>query len=122
IAKSPSAAQQSHPISNQIVTSRKENPKKCVVRFLYFCAYSQLVWHSRLARWILGRRETLLWGAGGGAALAVILLSCSTTSRTILAPPSIPGAELVGSEVCATRHEQISRDLRAGTDAPRKPK
>ena len=38
-------------------------------------------------------------------ALAVILLSCSTTTRTILAPPSIPGAEFVGSEECATCHD-----------------
>jgi predicted CXXCH cytochrome family protein len=45
------------------------------------------------------------------------LLSCSTTSRTILAPPSIPGAEFVGSEECATCHEQIVRDFRTATHA-----
>ena len=50
-------------------------------------------------------------------ALAVILLSCSTTSRTILAPPSIPGAEFVGSEECATCHEEIVRDFRTATHA-----
>ena len=50
-------------------------------------------------------------------ALAVILLSCSTTNRTILAPPSIPGAEFVGSEECATCHEQIVRDFRTATHA-----
>ena len=49
--------------------------------------------------------------------MAVILLSCSTTSRTILAPPSIPGAEFVGSEECATCHEQIVRDFRTATHA-----
>ena len=82
-----------------------------------FCAYSPFVWRSRLTRWIHGRRESLLWGAGGAVALAVILLSCSTTSRTILAPPSIPGAEFVGSEECATCHEQIVRDFRTATHA-----
>ncbi len=75
------------------------------------------MWHSKLARWILGRRETLLWGAGGAVALAVILLSCSTTNRTILAPPSIPGAEFVGSEECGTCHEAIVRDFRTATHA-----
>ena len=47
----------------------------------------------------------------------MILLSCSTTNRTILAPPSIPGAEFVGSEECATCHEQIVRDFRTATHA-----
>ena len=94
-----------------------KNPKKCVVISFYFCAYSPFVWRSRLTRWIHGRRESLLWGAGGAVALAVILLSCSTTSRTILAPPSIPGAEFVGSEECATCHEQIVRDFRTATHA-----
>ena len=64
-----------------------------------------------------GKREKLLWGVGGTAALAVILLSCSTTNQTILAPPSIPGAEFVGSEQCATCHEEIVRDFRTATHA-----
>jgi predicted CXXCH cytochrome family protein len=75
------------------------------------------VWHSRLTRWIHGKREKVLWGAGGTAALAVILLSCSTTNQTILAPPSIPGAEFVGSEECRTCHEEIVRDFRTATHA-----
>jgi predicted CXXCH cytochrome family protein len=66
---------------------------------------------------VFGTRERLLWGAGGVVALAVILLSCSTTSRTILAPPSIAGAEFVGSEECATCHEKIVRDFRTATHA-----
>ena len=95
----------------------RKNPKKCVVIIFCFCAYSRFVWHSRLTRWIHGKRESLLWGVGGAVALAVILLSCSTTNRTILAPPSIPGAEFVGSEECATCHEQIVRDFRTATHA-----
>ena len=100
--------------SEERVTKR---PKKCVVNFFCFCAYSRFVWGSRLTRWIHGKRESFLWGAGGAVALAVILLSCSTTSRTILAPPSIPGAEFVGSEECATCHEEIVRDFRTATHA-----
>ncbi len=50
-------------------------------------------------------------------ALAVILLSCSTTTRTVLAPPSIPGAEFVGSEKCADCHEEITRDFASATHA-----
>src|SRR4029078_1785353 len=68
-------------------------------------------------RWIQGRRESFLWGVGGAAALALILLSCSTTSRTICAPPSIPGAEFIGSEECATCHDVIVRDFRTATHA-----
>jgi predicted CXXCH cytochrome family protein len=49
----------------------------------------------------------------------LILLSCSSfePSRAILAPPSIPGAEFVGSENCATCHEAIARDFRTATHA-----
>ncbi len=48
--------------------------------------------------------------------MTLILLSCSTTN-TILAPPSIPGAEFVGSEECSTCHEAITRDFRTATHA-----
>src|SRR5438045_5474381 len=79
--------------------------------------HSVSVWHSRLTRWIAGKRGKILWGAGGTVALAVILLSCSTTNRTLLAPPSIPGAEFVGSESCETCHETITRNFRTATHA-----
>jgi predicted CXXCH cytochrome family protein len=75
------------------------------------------VLHARLTRWVHGKREKLWWAVGGGVALTVILLSCSTTNRTILAPPSIPGAEFVGSEECRTCHEEIVRDFRTATHA-----
>jgi predicted CXXCH cytochrome family protein len=70
----------------------------------------------RLTRRIFRKGDNLFWVCGGGAALAVILLSCSTTN-TILAPPSIPGAEFVGSEECATCHESITKDFRTATHA-----
>lgn len=71
---------------------------------------------TRLTRWFCGKYEKLLWGSGGAVALTVILLSCSTTN-TILAPPSIPGAEFVGSEACETCHESITKDFRTATHA-----
>jgi predicted CXXCH cytochrome family protein len=71
---------------------------------------------TRLTQRILRKRDNVFWVCGGGAALAVILLSCSTTN-TILAPPSIPGAEFVGSEECATCHESITKDFRTATHA-----
>lgn len=76
-----------------------------------------LVWRPNLTRWFRGKREKLWWAVGGGVALTLVLLSCSTTDRTILAPPSIPGAEFVGSESCATCHETITRDFRTATHA-----
>ncbi len=78
-----------------------------------------MVWHPRITRWLYGKRERLLWGVGGSAALTVVLLSCSTfeTNRTIVAPPSIPGAEFVGSEACDACHNEITRDFRTATHA-----
>lgn len=71
---------------------------------------------TRLTQRIFRKRGNVFGVCGGGAALAVILLSCSTTN-TILAPPSIPGAEFVGSEECATCHESITKDFRTATHA-----
>ena len=77
------------------------------------------VWYTTLTKWFRGKREKLWWVAGGGAALTLTLLSCSNfeSGRTILAPPSIPGAEFVGSESCDTCHETITRDFRTATHA-----
>ena len=77
------------------------------------------MWRLDLIRWFRDKREKLFWCMGGGFALTVILLSCSSfeTSRSIMAPPSIPGAEFVGSEECATCHEAITRDFPTATHA-----
>jgi predicted CXXCH cytochrome family protein len=82
------------------------------------------VLHSTLTRWIHCKRERLWWVVGSGVALTVILLSCSSfeTNRAILAPPSIPGAEFVGSEACETCHENITRNFRTATHARLKAK
>lgn len=65
---------------------------------------------------IHGKRERLWWAAGGGVALTLVLLSCTTT-RTLVAPPSIPGAKYVGSESCETCHEDQTRDFHTATHA-----
>lgn len=68
---------------------------------------------STVSRWVRDTQGKLLWIAGGGASLAVVLLSCGTaTNRTIMAPPSIPGAEFVGTQECAQCHEKVVRDFK----------
>jgi len=71
---------------------------------------------SRLTGLVTGKRERLWWVVGGTAALTLVLLSCAT-DRTIIAPPSIPGAEFVGSEACDTCHSEIVRDFKTATHA-----
>lgn len=67
--------------------------------------------------WMRSLRKNALWLAGGGASLAVILISCASTGRTLMAPPSIPGAEFVGSEECATCHEDTVHDFKRADHA-----
>ena len=63
-----------------------------------------------LGRSFQSRHAKLLWLSGVCAALALVMISCSTT-ETIMAPPSIPGAKFVGSKACADCHEVIARDF-----------
>lgn len=73
---------------------------------------------STMTRWVRQTRGKLPWIAGGGASVALVLLSCSTvTNRTIVAPPSIPGATFVGSEACAQCHEKVTRDFKTADHA-----
>jgi predicted CXXCH cytochrome family protein len=45
----------------------------------------------------------------GGGALMLLVNSCSTTDRTVLAPPEIEGATYVGDKACFECHANISR-------------
>ncbi len=54
-----------------------------------------------------------LFGLGG----ALVLISCMTTTRTVVAPPQIPGAKFVGSETCAECHEAITKPFKMATHA-----
>jgi predicted CXXCH cytochrome family protein len=67
--------------------------------------------------WIRSLRKNALWIAGGGASIGVILISCAGSGRTIMAPPTIPGAEFVGNEECATCHEKTVRDFKTADHA-----
>lgn len=67
--------------------------------------------------WMRRIRENGLWLAGGGASLAVILISCAGSGGIIVAPPSIPGAEFVGSDECATCHEEVVEKFKTADHA-----
>src|SRR5688500_13340850 len=47
----------------------------------------------------------------------IVLISCATVTRTVVAPPEIPGAEFAGSKTCAECHENINRDFPTATHA-----
>ncbi len=65
---------------------------------------------STHSRWT---KSTLIFG--GAAIWGLLLVSCVTTSRTIVAPPSIPGASFVGSGKCSTCHDDISHGFHDAT-------
>ena len=54
---------------------------------------------------------------GGIAVWAVGLVSCVMTERTILMPPFIEGATIVGAESCAKCHSNITRGFHDATHA-----
>jgi predicted CXXCH cytochrome family protein len=56
-----------------------------------------------------------LWGTFTAVALAVVVISCSTVTRTVVAPPQVPGATFVGSETCSQCHEKITKDFPTAT-------
>jgi predicted CXXCH cytochrome family protein len=72
---------------------------------------------STVSRWIRESQGKLIVAAGGGASAALILMSCATGGRTIMAPVSIPGAEFVGTQECAQCHEEIVRDFKTADHA-----
>ena len=63
-------------------------------------------------RWLAGIALTL-----GAAALVFLANSCSTLSRTVVAPPEIEGATFVGDRVCMDCHSNISRAFPASPHA-----
>ena len=64
------------------------------------------------------RRALTCWAlAAGAGAVCLGLLSCSTMSRTIVAPPEIPGATYVGNRVCYDCHTNITRAFAASPHA-----
>lgn len=65
---------------------------------------------STQPRWT---KSTLIFG--GAAIWGLLLVSCMTTSRAIVAPPSIPGATFVGSNKCSQCHEDVSHGFHDAT-------
>ena len=47
----------------------------------------------------------------GVGIVGVLLSSCSTVERTVMAPPEIPGATYVGNKACADCHTNITRQF-----------
>lgn len=71
---------------------------------------------NRLGFWLRAhRRRISLAGIGFAAAAAVI--SCSTVTRTIFAPPQVPGATFAGDASCAQCHPQQVKDFQTSTHA-----
>jgi predicted CXXCH cytochrome family protein len=52
-----------------------------------------------------------------GAALTAIVISCGTLTRTVMAPPAIPGATFIGNVGCAECHDELVRDFRTASHA-----
>ena len=62
------------------------------------------------------------WWIGGLSAgylvmAALLLISCSTVERTLVAPPEIEGAKFVGNKVCAECHTNYARMFPASPHA-----
>jgi predicted CXXCH cytochrome family protein len=58
-----------------------------------------------------------LWGVLTAVVLTVVVISCSTVTRTVVLPPQVPGATFAGSETCSQCHEKITRDFTTATHA-----
>ncbi len=64
--------------------------------------------HRTIRRVIVHRRRWAL-PLASGAGLIALVVSCSSLQRTVLAPPEIEGATLVGNQVCYDCHTNIVR-------------
>jgi predicted CXXCH cytochrome family protein len=69
--------------------------------------------HARSAR----RMHPLLLSGLAAAGLAGLQLSCGTLTRTVMAPPGIPGADFVGTAACADCHEEMVSEFRTADHA-----
>lgn len=54
---------------------------------------------------------------GGIAAWGLLLVSCVSVSRTIVAPPKVAGAQFVGSKACAECHDDKTEHFASATHA-----
>ncbi len=66
---------------------------------------------SRLLRF----KNSLLFG--GTAVWGLTLISCVMVNRSIIMPPTIPGAQFAGSKACAECHEDVTSGFHDATHA-----
>jgi predicted CXXCH cytochrome family protein len=60
-------------------------------------------------------RTTLIFG--GAAIWGLFLVGCVMVQRTVVAPPSVPGATFVGSGKCAECHDSVTSEFHDATHA-----
>jgi hypothetical protein len=60
-------------------------------------------------------KNTLLFG--GVATWGLLLISCVAVNRTLVVPPSIPGASFVGNKACAECHEETTSQFDGSSHA-----
>ncbi|HSU53705.1 MAG TPA: cytochrome c3 family protein [Candidatus Dormibacteraeota bacterium] len=65
----------------------------------------------------MSARRKLLTLTAFGFIAAVLLISCSSLERTVLAPPEIAGASYVGNKACYECHTNITRMFSASAHA-----
>src|SRR5215470_8100270 len=71
-----------------------------------------------LRLWDRARGSLIAAGVSAGIGLLVLLvISCATVERTVVAPPMIEGATFVGDKACADCHGNITRAFPASPHA-----
>jgi predicted CXXCH cytochrome family protein len=63
----------------------------------------------------LWTKSTLIFG--GTALWGLFLVGCVVANRTVVAPPSVPGATYVGTKKCAECHEHVTGHFESSTHA-----
>jgi len=59
----------------------------------------------------------MVWPGLMALAVAAAAISCGTLTRTVMAPPHIPGAEYIGTAACADCHEELVAAFRTADHA-----
>src|SRR3954470_22909731 len=72
---------------------------------------------TQTASWVRHHRLASLVGSVIALAGVGFVISCAPLSRTIVAPPQIPGATFAGSASCAQCHADIFRGFKTATHA-----
>ena len=73
---------------------------------------SQWLRHAAAKRWLISAACTAL-----AVTFVVLVNSCSTVQRAVVAPPEIPGAHFVGNQACVDCHKNQTRIFPASPHA-----